>query len=273
MEFLSALSRTREISCAALIASRPMPADTLTRLLAKHRRARVHLEELNRAVRHYVDSEPYRIESALSADQLEYVFTAHDIKPVPEEISLIAGDVVHNCRACLDHLAWEISLSPDRTTSFGILRNHPPSGAPTIAGGLSHAHQAALVSVQPYQTHRARPEFAPLEVLRTLDNTDKHQVILTGVSAVNTNVHGEPCNYRGSAPEADYHFCVLEEGAKVATFRCSEPSPEMSVPDFDIHPTVDLVDVRPTGFRFDARQVLWDIHKAVQATVNAFEPF
>lgn len=252
---------------------RGVTADTLTRLLAKHRRAQVHLEEFNRAIRKYANSKPYRLEGSLSQDELEYVITAHDIKPAPEEISLLAGDVVHNYRACLDHLAWEISLNPSYRTSFTILRNRPLNGRHTIEGGLSSTHQAAFITAQPYSTHPRRPEWAPLEVLRSLDNTDKHQVILTGVSAVDTNVHGEPSEYQGAAPKAEYHFCVLEEGAKVATFRCSEPSPEMSVPDFDIHPTVDLVDVRPTGFRFDARQVLWDIHKAVRDTLSAFEPF
>jgi hypothetical protein len=83
---------------------------------------------------------------------------------------------------------------------------------------------------------------------------------------------------RGAATIADPDQWLPGAGRLIADrygnpIRRREPSPEMRAPDFDIRPTVDLVDVRRTGFRFDARQFLRDIYKAVQATVKAFDPF
>ena len=127
--------------------------------------------------------------------------------------------------------------------------------------------------MQPYTTRPQDPELAPLEVMRKLDNIDKHRVILTGVGAVDANFHGEPSNYRGKRPEPDYNFCLLEEGARVATFTCSEPSPDLEIPEFDILPTVDLVYDDSNGVRFDAKRIMWDMKKAVLAAVEAFEPF
>ena len=122
-----------------------MPDNAVFRVLAKHRQARIHLEAFHQAMRAFLGDAPCRTEGKLSDDHMEYVFTVHDIKQVPEEISLLAGDIVHNCRACLDHLAWEISQSPGGDTYFPI----KTAGSPVIFGGISAAHQAALDSVQP----------------------------------------------------------------------------------------------------------------------------
>jgi hypothetical protein len=177
-----------------------MRSGTANRLLAKYRQGEMHLTALNRIVKEFIDAHPYRLEGHLSPDHMEYVFTVHDVQPVPESISLLAGDVIHNFRACLDHLAWAISTSPDSNTSFPILTSRPSDGIPQKAKEFSARHQAVACSVQPDQTDPQNPELAPLEILRKLDNIDKHQVILTGVSAVDANFHGEPSSYRGKRP-------------------------------------------------------------------------
>lgn len=248
-----------------------MPDETLFRLLAKHRQARAHLEALIGAMRAFLDDTPCRTEGRLSDDNLEFTFTVHDIKPVPENISLMVGDVLHNCRACLDHLAWAISQRPGRTTQFPIC-DSPPEGGPQIAGGISSAHQDALIAAQPYTISPQIPENALLAILRDLDNTDKHRLLLTSVTAMHANQHGNASGYRGSPPEPEYHWGELREGRAVVTFTASEPSPDMHVSSFEITPSVALANIGRDNDEVDARELLWEIHKLVGEVVQAFAP-
>ncbi|HUB39989.1 MAG TPA: hypothetical protein VMA72_14150 [Streptosporangiaceae bacterium] len=248
-----------------------MSGDAMHRVLAKHRQARKHLEAFDKAVRDFIGDDPCRTEGRLSDDHMEYVFTAHDVKTVPEEISLLAGDVVHNCRACLDHLAWEISMAPDGKTSFPILRS-PSKDGPEITGGISAAHQQALDAVQPYKISPGSPDDALLEILRKLDNDDKHKVVLASVSSIDGNVHGMPRHYAGRSPETEYEWGALEEGGRVATFRCSEPSPHMTISDFKLIPSVSLTGISSAKVPAEARDLLTTLHKLVAEIVATFDP-
>lgn len=246
--------------------------DAPFRVLAKHRQARVHLETFTQAVRTFLSETPVRTEGKLTDDHLEYVVRVYDIKPVPEEISLLAGDVVHNCRACLDHLAWEISRNPSIKTSFPI---HTSQGDrdPAIAGGISDAHQRVLNSAQPYVVYPEEPRNALLAILKNLDNTDKHRLLLTSVSAMHANSHGQPYRYRGDTPESEYFWGELKEGAIVAKFRFTEPSPDMYMSDFQVIPSVSLAEIGVQQDVVDAGELLWRIHEDVWELVVKFEPF
>jgi hypothetical protein len=127
--------------------------------------------------------------------------------------------------------------------------------------------------VQPYTLSQTSPRDAYLAILSKLDNTDKHKVILVTVNSIEGNVHGNPRGYRGSNPEPQYEFGALREGARVATFRCSEPSPDVNVPNFKLLPSVSLSDIGSVGDTVDAGQLLWRLREQVKATVEAFQPF
>ena len=73
------------------------------------------------------------------------------------------------------------------------------------------------------------PSNTLLAILSKLDNIDKHRVLLTSVSAMHANRHGSAYGYQGSAPEPEYFWGALEEGRKVATFRCSKQLADVRV--------------------------------------------
>jgi hypothetical protein len=248
-----------------------MATDKMYTVQAKLRQARRHLDALNQAIKDFFDNCPVRIEEHRSDDQMEYVFTVHNVNPVPEEISLLAGDVLHNCRATLDHLAWAITHRGSKQTRFPILLT-APAGGPQISGGISPAHQAALLAAQPYKVYPQTPKNALLAILGELDNIDKHKLLITSVSVMEGNRHGNPRGHRGDAPVGEYHWGPLKEGDAVAIFRCSEPSPNVTVLGFEIFPTVALIDIGIGKDELNANELLWRIHEHVRDVVLTFDP-
>jgi hypothetical protein len=130
-----------------------------------------------------------------------------------------------------------------------------------------------LIAVQPYELDREHPENAWLAILNALDITDKHKIMLASVASIEGNIHGRPKRYRGRPePVPEYEWGPLRDGAPVARFIASEPSPEMSV-EFELIPDVSFNDIGAERDTVSARDVLWRLCEEVLDTVRAFEPF
>ena len=99
---------------------------------SKLRRARHHARELEAALREYSQLDPFELVTGLEGNDLVVrVRIRHEI---PEELSLIAGDLLHNARSALDLLitsaakdfafksGHELSSDDERTLSFPITR-------------------------------------------------------------------------------------------------------------------------------------------------------
>lgn len=107
---------------------------------------------------------------------------------VPEpplyRFGLILGDVRHNLRGALDHLARELANrhSPDRgedrVTQFPIaLSARQFENMRGMMKHLDQVHRDMIEKEQPFATEPKSPENAPLAVLAELSNQDKHQGI------------------------------------------------------------------------------------------------
>jgi hypothetical protein len=167
-------------------------------------------------------------------------------------------------------LRWRRIPRPNRR--FPIRTSRPKNGYPVISG-VSAAHQRALNAVQPYEISPGSPEEALLEILRKLDNYDKHEIVLASIASIEGNVHGMPRNYAGRSPEIEYEWGALQEGGRVATFRCGEPSPHMTISDFQLIPSVSLTGISSAKLPAAARHLLMALHRQVAETVTAFQPF
>lgn len=104
---------------------------------------------------------------------------------IPAMLPVIAGDIVHNLRAALDYLVYELSLLDSKGqvkdgTQFPIedVKSNPKNPARCFDGrrtsylkGLSDAHAAAIELLQPYNG----VEWT--ETLRDISNLDKHRTL------------------------------------------------------------------------------------------------
>jgi hypothetical protein len=186
------------------------------------------------------DARPYGIKfRALERPAGLIVATFIVEKPMPEEISFLAADVVHNTRVALDHtlarLKEHIGGNPGRG-SFPICstedewreRVEEAGGNRNPLHGLDQTGLDFIYSVQPL--HRSDPENDPLVVLNRLDNADKHRLLQvsfvypaetakTGLDLINevqpSRVVGRTNSWSAGEP--------LEDGTKLATFMVRNP--------------------------------------------------
>jgi hypothetical protein len=146
----------------------------------KIERAKKHIRDLNGAIGAFLDSSPYEIATKQDPQTRHPIHYLAKVADVPAEISLIAGDAIHNLRPSLDHLAHGLVLAngqaPGKNTYFPICEDVNKYNSPdTLAKkkGMSTAAQNLIDATKPYQG--GNDDFW---ILHRLDNIDKHRLIL-----------------------------------------------------------------------------------------------
>lgn len=99
-------------------------------------------------------------------------------------VSVIAGEVVHDLRSALDHLAWELVLSHSgtptqrdaRKVQFPIRKKRQEWSSEYTVTNMDPANGALLEPEQPFSSS-SNPDSHPLAILQDLSNHDKHRVL------------------------------------------------------------------------------------------------
>ena len=89
-----------------------MNADERIALIrVKIERAKKHIDDLYSAVQAYVGPpSPYVISSEVKAHaRPNRVYYLVEVKPIPDSVRAITGDILFNARAALDHLAFSLA--------------------------------------------------------------------------------------------------------------------------------------------------------------------
>jgi hypothetical protein len=169
------------------------PAPDLRGCWAKIDRAWEHLG----ALKHEIEQHPWRVaftpvhrpwRSASTADAMEFVCVYVDTPPI--RWATIVGDIVHNLRSCLDHLACQMTLAnggncdAQPRSSFPVVTYRPKYKA--IAGQslarVDARTRAIIEALQPYhaldwpQKDGTMVYRHPLALLDRLWNFDKHNL-------------------------------------------------------------------------------------------------
>ena len=167
----------------------------------KIKRAKKNIKDLEVAIKAFIQpddgSQPYRLVS--NAHALEVV---GDNPPL--DFSVRAGEIVHHLRSSLDHLVWQLvehnpTAPPQHKWSPGFpifkteksFRDHVREKI----DGISVSAAALIEKLQPWRTHPHAPDESPLSILRSLDNTDKHQglnVVVAGIWFRNVYATDQP---------------------------------------------------------------------------------
>jgi hypothetical protein len=157
--------------------------EKLALIHTKTRRARKHIRDLELEIRSFLESDPAPYVYARQPVR----YYAVGVTEPPIEIALIAGDVLFNLRAALDHLAYQLALNRTsdekilKVTAFPIYKD-----AETYEGnkqqrlsGLSVAAKTAIDEYRPYKGGNDT-----LWRLSELNNRDKHRILVTVGSMV-----------------------------------------------------------------------------------------
>src|SRR5258708_39516599 len=95
-------------------------------IFSKVERAKKHIEDLNSALDAFWSTEPNRISFEDNPNSGERSYYLVNVAEIPLEILVIIGDVLHNLRSALDHLAFQLPRAPGKVrgwTQFPIVEN------------------------------------------------------------------------------------------------------------------------------------------------------
>lgn len=143
----------------------------------KANRASVHLNHLKTTI-----SSGQCFSARLTQRRHEARRSLHvDIDPVPLEVGMMLGDVLHNLRASLDYLAWELVEAaggvPDKDTYFPFCKTREQLEKDLKKKSIRHAgsevHQVILNIIRPYPDGNK-----VLWALHWMNIIDKHRVVL-----------------------------------------------------------------------------------------------
>jgi hypothetical protein len=167
--------------------------ETFASAYAKLDRAAQHLDDLKRLLVEHTsrpDLVKGTVEYRPDAPADRNLIPHFRVQALPHTVAAVAGDVVHNLRSALDHVAWQLVLtnggtpvepgSGRRATQFPILTDEP--GTLEVAGVLSSEALDIVRAAQPYASP-GRPGRL-LAALRHISNTDKHREAVRGYHGV-----------------------------------------------------------------------------------------
>lgn len=203
------------------------------------RRSDEHFDALQDSIHEFFGRDPYEVAYDLEPESNQYVVRVKVRERPPPEWSPVIGDIVHNMRSALDHLAWQLVIrngcKPFGKTRFPIFSRDPFDRSlysktkhwknalnrwQTQTEGMHPRDIAFLKDLQPYQRmDDATPH--PLDWLKEFSNWDKHRELHFATSAFvgplfylkesSRNVAIQPFDVRLRGD-------VFEDGAEVARF-------------------------------------------------------
>ena len=167
-----------------------MPRADLVRL--KIERANKHIRELQAAILAFNATNPHEISAKRDSQMRKLIYYILRAEPVPVEIAMISGDILHNLRSALDHLAYQLfmvgtgGVGDPRHVYFPIFDDAAKykTGAGGKVKGMRQDAVDAIDAIKPYKGGNDT-----LWRLHKLDNIDKHRLLITvGASFSNFNV-------------------------------------------------------------------------------------
>lgn len=145
-------------------------------------RARQLKAELQKEVKSFFDSQPYKIDTKLDPQSKRLIYYLVKADRVPEKIALITGDIIQNLRSSLDHLAYKLfTIGPGNGTDghhiyFPIAKDFDQyeGDKSRKTEGLTQQAKDLIDSVKPYKEGNNI-----LWRIHELNNTDKHRLLVT----------------------------------------------------------------------------------------------
>jgi hypothetical protein len=190
---------------------------------------------------------------------------------------MLIGDVLHNLRSALDHLAWSLAGTKANTgTEFPIFIdpvNFHGSGLDKMHD-IPPGAQAIIESLQPYnRRHGLAERIEPLWLLQRLDIEDKHHAL--NLVAAEVDIRLDISTHTSHHPAYGLTGRTgplpLKDGAEI--WHIPLPADPSQVTDYS-HPSFDIAfDPEGPGGGIPLRQGLRDMREAVEEAIHLLAPF
>jgi len=134
-----------------------------------------------------IERPPFRVDAVIDKKNSVIEFVVRSTGPIAEfslELPIVAGEVCHQLRSCLDHLVWQLVVantgSPPSGTKSGFPiflheEGYSKRGLHMIVG-VSDEAAWRVKTAQPFNAPEVR-DSTLLWALHELNNTDKHRMI------------------------------------------------------------------------------------------------
>lgn len=223
-------------------------AHPLDGIWEKIRRADEHIRSLNAEITSLLNSNAYSIVGESKADTQEHVLRVVGPNP-PLKLSVIAGEIIHQCRSALDHLIGQLVLAnkgtPDYRHEFPICETpnkFKEACERKKLRGISVTAEATVHALQPYHNPKGF-QWHPLWVLHTMDITDKHRLLMVVAASASLGNFleidgGQPSVSIVGLSEPKWPARPTKEGTEIFSIKLTEHAPNMKV---SVKPTIEIV--------------------------------
>jgi hypothetical protein len=144
-------------------------------------RAGDHLEALDATLTRFAKEGSYQIAGEKDAETDEYVMRIYSERqpPVPPPLiaSAMAGDALNSLRSGLDYLVWQLAESPSRDNQFPLY-DSVEKWEQWHRRRLSTVPERLWLKFERFQPYPDRQNNFALKVLTTLNDADKHRLLL-----------------------------------------------------------------------------------------------
>jgi hypothetical protein len=259
-------------------------AHPLNGVYAKLGRAEQHLEVLRVDTQRFLDSDPYTFVWKFDQQRRNKFLHAHIQKTVPDEWSLVIGELAHNARSALDALVYQLALLKHKRydaipgkPQFPIFLERAGYESPRDAKGMIRAlnpeHRALIEREQPYNGLKTDD---PLWWLHDINNSDKHRLVNTSGGFVTAAKIGIPRKGPGGL---DFHIhtvgaTVLEEDTPVLwmSFESAEAAQVAENMDVEMELTLDILFAEGSDIVF-GKPMLISLASIVQRVASIVQKF
>ena len=181
----------------------------------KIQRAKKHLDDLENLLGAFVERKPYSI--LVERDASREYWVPRIKEDIPQEASLILGDLVHNLHSALDLLIVGIVKPAEnqmRTVQFPFASDLNDLQKQIIARHIDRAGNAVVAAIHKIAPYRGEGGNVWLSGLHQLDIADKHRLIIPVVGA--TRISGRLTNATGLNWDlSDEKWSPLTDGVPV----------------------------------------------------------
>jgi len=178
-------------------------------ITSKVKRAKEHVAELERELRAFMDTNPYKVGTKHDPHTRKLIYYVASADPIPECVPLIVGDAIQNLMSALDHLAYQIVCSdtgdnpPNPNWIYFPIADDATKYEARKRRKMEGARQETFDAIDALKPYKGGNDL--LWVLYRLNNIEKHRLLLTvGSQAAGVNVAQDMARRAGSLfpPEA-----------------------------------------------------------------------
>lgn len=229
-----------------------MPTTWETSGAIKVARAKEHIQHLDTAIAAYKkDQNPYGIVRHDDADTGDLIWYAVVTVQPPPRLGAIAGDAIHNLRSSLDIL-WHLLMFPgggggkDRFNQFRVYDSREDFDKAQRARVVKPARQAVVDIYRALKPYKGGNDL--LWSLVTLDNIDKHRLLIPVVSAITRfdfNVYSDVTVESGAEEVPAFLRAIMENIRPVRRYPLDRVTEVFRLPaatrqQVDVEPVITL---------------------------------